>query len=381
MFFEPINETYFGKTPELLDIEKTISKIRKKYNINDPIKTVINDSLITEVENKIAKTFGFSKVYFGFDQAVQYNCYTVPVRQKQYGDLVDKYEVTSTGVRYKKETDYSTLVVYTTTLFFSDKITDGEIVAVLLHEIGHNFTEAVVPIEVCFETFRKSLQAHISSFMAVATQKTKELPIISDTVKTIGFIVTNTPNFINNFFPDSPTTKNLIMYIGRTSDRRRYIDEKFADQFATMYGYGVELSSVLSKIEYNKKKDPNGEIAKLLDLSYGLINTSLEVMFSNTPMLAARMKTSVNLLEYEIKNNETLPPELKKDLQKQIKDIDLLAKQYAVIDKTPKYNIARKGYFSFMFSNIKEGDLFSKYISTTYNLDKINLALEKNKRE
>jgi hypothetical protein len=382
MFYGPINETYFGKTSEILDIEKTISIIRKKYTTKHPIDTIINDPRILELGTKISKAFGFRKVYFGFDPIVQYNCYTVPVRQSRYGDLSEKYTVSKDGIKYKPDAECDVLIVATTTLFFDKKLTDGEVMATILHEIGHSFTEAVVPIELGLDVFKRSLQAFAISFMAVVTKKAKNnLPVIEDIVQTMSNIVSTAPGFINKYIPETPITKKLLLGVATNTDKRRYIDEKFADQFAAMYGYGTELSSVLSKIDYTKKtKDPSGEINKLIDLTCGLVNISTEVMFSYTPMLAARMKSSIQVLEHEIKTNKALTPELREDLEKQISDINLLAKQYSNINKTPKYEIARKAYFQFMFNNIKEGDFFSKFITNSYNLDKVDSALEKNKK-
>jgi len=381
MFFEPINEAYFGKTSEVMGIEKTISDIRKKYKVTDLIHTIVNDPLVLELGNKISNTFGFRKVYFGFDVDVHYNCYTVPVRQSKYGNLTEKYTVTKDGVKYKEDAECDVLIVATTALFFDKNITDGEVTATILHEIGHSFTDAVVPIQLCFDVFKDSLKAFAISFMAVCTQKAKDLPIISNIVQSISNIVSNAPGFVDKYIPKSPFTRELLITSSRNTDKRRYIDEKFADQFATMYGYGPELASVLSKIDYDKKrKEPSGEISKLLDLLYGLVSMSTEVMFTSTPMLSARMKSAIQVLEHEIKTNKSLTPELRKELEGQISDINLLAMQYANINKTPKYFTARKAYFDFMFNNIKEGDLFSKFITNTYNLDKVDAALEKNKK-
>jgi hypothetical protein len=382
MFFElePIDEAYFGKTPEILDIEKTISAIRKKYTIKDPLKKVLEDKLIDDLTKKICKAFGFTGVHFGFDEAFYYNCYTIPIRQSTYGDLTEKYVVTKDGIKYKPEADCVTMIVCTNTLFFSDKITDGELMAVFLHEIGHNFTEAVVPIELCFDIFKKALETHIISFMSIVTKKAKTLPKLQDILQSINNTISTVPKFLSKFMPDDSFARRFLLNLATDSNKRRYIDEKFADQFATMYGYGKELSSILSKIEYRGGIDETSPVGKLLGLSYGLIDTSMDVMFGNYPLLAARMKSSIQVLEHEIDTNKSLTPEVKADLNKQIRDIKLLANQYYKINKDSKYMAAKNAYFKFMFDNVKEGDLFSKFISNTYNLEKIDVALDKNKK-
>lgn len=381
MFFEPINEAYFGKTPEILDIERAMSKVRNKFNIKSPLREVIEDKDTLLFADKIAKAFGFKKVYFGLDPSNVYNCYTIPIRQARYGDLTEDYVVTKTGIKYKEECKYETLIVSTTALFFDKNITDGEMMAVILHEIGHSFTEAVVPIQVFFDIYREAIYNRIMTILIISKKKADSVvPDTSKLLDRVFNIFKKIPDLARKILPDSPTTQSFILTLGRASDRRRYIDEKFSDQFAAMYGYGPELASVLTKIDYDKKyKDPSGEMGKLLDSVEGLINVSLEALLSNTPMLASRMRSSTQLLEHEIRNNKAMTPELKEDLRKQIEEIDVLAKQYSSIDNTPKYYESRKGYFAFMYNTFSTGDIWSKLLADTYNLDKINDTLEKRK--
>jgi len=379
---QPIDEAYFGKTPDALAIEKVIENIRKKYKITDNTKTIVEDKLIIELDNAIEKAFGFKKIYFGFDNVSILNCYTIPIRESSYGRLDDKYTVTKTGIKYKPEVEAKTLIVTTKKLFFNKSLTNAQVLATILHEIGHNFTDAVVPIMLPLDTLKQSLKTVLLAFLSAAKRTVEDLVPSKLGIVSILSNMLSSDSGLSKYLSKKDTLgrEYLIDLIGST-DKRRYIDEKFADQFATMYGYGPELASVLVKIEYNQNNIKNEDFTNLMNTLYGIVDLSMDVMFQyDYPMLAARLKSSVVILERELDTNDSLPPELKKELESQIKDINLLAMQYSNLDKSSNYSIAKKTYFSYVYKCLQNGDLFSKFISDTYNLDKIDKNLEANKK-
>lgn len=379
---DPINEAYFGKTPEVMEIQDIVTKLRKKYTTEDEAKKIIKDPLILDFESKVQDTFGFKKVYFGFDKADVFNCYTLPIRQSKYGDLSQKYTVTKTGIRYNKEVEAETLIVATKKLFFCDKLTDEEVMSTMLHEIGHNFTDAVVPITLPLEVAKSSLKTYITTFLSATKRQIEDMvPKTIDALDTVSNMISRVPGFGERIAKKNEIVAKEYLYsVLSSTSKRRYIDEKFADQFTAMYGYGPALSSVLVKIDYNRKNIKDAPLTNFIDSFYGLVDLSMDIMFGGYPMLSARLKSSVSLLEHEIEKNDSIPPELKKELEDQIKDIDLLAMQYSRIDKNSNYSVAKKTYFSYMYNCLKDGDFFSKFIYNTYNLDKIDKNLDSNKK-
>lgn len=380
MFIEPIDEAYFGKTPDMLELESLISKLRKKYTDKDNVKTIAKDDLVDKFINKIVSTFGFSKVYFGFDKTPVYNCYTLPIRESRYGDLSQKYTVTKNGIKYNDDVQAETLIMATQKLFFCPKITDGEVLATILHEIGHNFTDAVVPITLPFDVLKSSIKTFIIGLITSAKNKLNSLlPSATDVLDSISNMISTAPGFGDRMTKKNPeSSRQFLTSVISTTNRRRYADERFADQFAAMYGYGAELSSVLAKIDYNKKNAKNSSVANFANYFYGLVDLSEDIMFSYTPMLSARLKSSVAVIEKELETNDDLPDDLRKDLQRQLKDIDLLALQYSSIDSN--YSTAKKSYFAFLYKHMKNGDFYSKFITNAYGLDQADKNMEMNKK-
>lgn len=384
MFIEPIDEAYFGKTPDVQKLQDTVDTIRKKYmdKYHDDPKTILKDKLFDQFIDDMKKTFGFKELYFGFDTANVFNCYTIPIRESTYGDLSDKYEVTKNGIKYKKDVQVETLIVCTKRLFFSKDLTSGEVMATIMHEVGHNFTDAVVPITLPLDTLKQSLKTFIVNFLSCTKRAIENLvPATISSLKAISTMLSTDNDLVEYINKNNQSTRQYLAGIITNTNKRRYIDEKFADQFATMYGYGPELSSVLKKIEYSRNNRKDSSLSNLIDAIYGLVDLSTDVMFRyDYPMLAARLKSSVVILERELEKDETMPPELKKELEEQISDINMLAMQYSNIDNNSNYSIAKKKYFEFMYKNLENGDLFSKLVAKSYNLDKVDQALELNKK-
>lgn len=102
----------------------------------------------------------------------------------------------------------------------------------------------------------------------------------------------------------------------------RYRAEKIADNFATIYGYGPDLSSALEKLETSDAK---------LDINIPVISPLLGVVESTYKLLVclpdehpatvSRIKDQLNYLEKELAK-EDLDPKMKKEIQNQIDDIE-----------------------------------------------------------
>lgn len=385
MFVQAINEAYFGKTKEVLDIEYAIRDIRKKYKFKkdgyaeDNLKKVVDDKLFTNFTNAIRKAFGFKEVYGGFDTDQYMNCYTYPIREEKYGLMQDRFEVKGKSIKFKPELKAITMIVATAPLFFSEKITDGELTAIFLHEIGHSFKQAVIPVQTCLDILRDSLGSVIFNFLSATKHTIKELeknPF--DAVTNLAAVIKASPEAKARTRKRWPGLfEKMLRSFKNNSTGSMYVDEKFADQFAAMYGYGVELNSALIKMDYDRKDIKGDTPVNFLNSFAGLIDLSMDLMFDCHPFIGARLKSTVNVLQHEIDNNNTIPPEEKKRLKKQIDSINLLALQYQNLDKSSNYSTAKKMYFQFIYNNLKDGDLFSKFLIGAYNLDLVDEKIKK----
>ena len=146
-----LDEVYIGKTPRLQMIEKLLDNMRHDKNGN-----LIKHELISDNEfingkntnlNKICRLleqeFGFESVGILIIANEAINAFAMPLSIRvglgvfyRFGDNV---ESSSSGVRFKKSSHVTLFMGITTGLLFNDNFTSGEILAVMLHEIGHNF--------------------------------------------------------------------------------------------------------------------------------------------------------------------------------------------------------------------------------------------------
>lgn len=164
----------------------------------------------------------------------------------------------------------------------------------------------------------------------------------------------------------------------------RHGDERQADNFATMYGYGPAAASAFRKMEEHKS-DPNkvnNELNKIPYLAalFNMVALPSEILlysFDEHSHGISRAKDQLDLLEREIRK-EDLDPKLKKCIQS---DIDAINKQINRLIDTSKGmkdpDIAQHCYNRILFNltgdkSIKDRLLddrykFEEYDKTFYN--------------
>lgn len=146
-----LDEVYIGKTPRLQMIEKLLDKMRRDKNGN-----LIKHELISDNEFISGKNTNLNKICrlleqeFGFESAgilivanEEINAFAMTLNMRSglgaFYRFGDNIESSSSGVRFKKSSHVTLIIGIYTGLLFNDKFTSEEILAVILHEIGHNF--------------------------------------------------------------------------------------------------------------------------------------------------------------------------------------------------------------------------------------------------
>ena len=275
---EVLHEIYFGKQSQLLKLEDLFTKIRGKYNKEDILgnlqsyRELLKDHSNIIIGETISNVFGFNETMFTFANDKSFNAYTVPFPIDREGNVYDgddklivsnKYRdksiiVDNKGIRYDKNVfKINFLVCVNTGLFFSDLITVPQLVSVLLHEIGHTFSKALI-----------------------------EYKILNDRM-----------------------------------------DEKFADQFVAMYGYGPEYIKVMdlfAKPKYGVIEDKLTKVP-VVNLFIGISKVwryALIRSWANDehPALYVRMQSQIAQLESDLKNTPNLSPTMRKEMLKQIEE-------------------------------------------------------------
>lgn len=141
----PVQERYYGVSKDILKIEKAIGEYRKKYlpeTLDDIfikpkiLKGCFTDPKLFNIANSIKDAFGFKAVSLKIEPAKQANAFTIPLFCNAVKDAID---YSAGHPRFKKEVEMSCVITICTPLIFNPDMTDAEVTALLLHEIGHNF--------------------------------------------------------------------------------------------------------------------------------------------------------------------------------------------------------------------------------------------------
>lgn len=399
---EIINEAYFGKTKDVLAIEKAISGFRKKYlHKNDWDRYEMDEKInmdpdIHKINKAFEDAFGFAVCDFCVGFEVRYNAFTLPISNNF--DVDDRKALirTPTGYKFDKKADFAILIRCWYGLFASTKFTDAEITAILLHEVGHNFSGAVNNRIGIMQSINKSIHLVVSVlgllilcpipymvfsndfhkwFIDFKRKLVKENPNLAKLIETIRLWKALFQNFQNEIFflqrlmscvAIPLVMMNIIFHtlMAKVSsfvipsnilrELYGYSDEKFADQFATMYGYGPELHSAMEKLSsggdrglLTQKMMVEG--APWLMLFYDLCTLPLMVIlvgFDPHPAALERLESSIRALKTEAQycRNPKMRARLERDIAVMEKEKEEWYTQATLFQKKNKQ--LDPGYFT-----------------------------------
>lgn len=390
MILDKLLEIYYEKNDNLLKLEKLFKELSSKYKMDDKSKKINKDPILKEIGTIIAKEFGFKKITIIIDSDFNdtLNAMCIPVRQKFYGELTKSYVINKTGIKFLPQIKATSLFMITKPMLFSRKITSKEMVAILLHEIGHNFTQALIPLEAPILLLTDILMIYIKIILNL--EKNRSNDILSKEIKSI----------INRFLTILRTIVVLIPYInhmariilyktsiiatieGIIDAILGYSDEKFADNFVANYGYGEYLSSALIKMD----KSVNGKeimlskdgksndfpiISKILKNILDLYMIIITLMIIEPhPETINRVNNTINTLKHELSSNDELGDETKKELLKQITNLEEIKDEYLNTLKDSKYSEIRILYIHTVDTLFKNGDILSKIVPFL-NIEKV----------
>lgn len=262
-----VNETYFGKSKELELIEKSFDKAIQS-------KDKIDASSLGIVAKQLQKKFGFDNVSIGIDKSPGLNAYT-------YIDIADikKMKIkTSEGYKALPGNTCSILVVFSPAML-SGVLSGKELTAITLHEIGHQFASKRILNSSSLRYMASYIRglSELDKIIRIASQETNSIvdmfmmirrvisKLTEDAVFAIKYVINTlillkdilkTPTLKDtyNLIGDSTKFNRIMNYINNFDKIKKPIkvhdlEEEMADSFATIYGYGPELASALTKIE------------------------------------------------------------------------------------------------------------------------------------
>lgn len=303
-------DVYFAKTPELLKMEKVIDDIRTKISKEKNVKKLHSET--RELGNLIAKYFGFASCNINLGildsglvaitayeaitkgnfnnlpavalMAISPNAFTFRTMSNINRFIpFDNSVIENTGkqIKYKNPMVAGILDITVTTPLFADTaLTSGEILSIILHEIGHNFyrgSHSAKLVSACQSAFdfpvvllakllnllrnnmpdemyekvfggiNKIMMVFIESIGKMRKSnidEAKTLEVIlgaSFLPAMVKFIIRSISSLME--FVISLPTKIMSMVAMDGS-----AEEKFCDDFAAMHGYGPELASGIAKL-------------------------------------------------------------------------------------------------------------------------------------
>lgn len=262
-----VNETYFGKSKELEIIEKSFDKAIQS-------KDKIDASSLGVVAKQLQKKFGFDNVSIGIDKNPNLNAYT-------YIDIADIKKMrikTSEGYKAMPGNTCNILIVYSPSML-SGVLSGKELTAITLHEIGHQFASKRILNSSSLRYMASYIRglSELDKIIRIASQETNSIAdmfmmirrviskLTEDAVFAIKYVINTlillkdilkTPTLKDtyNLIGDSTKFNRIMNYINNFDKVKKPIkvhdlEEEMADSFATIYGYGPELASALTKIE------------------------------------------------------------------------------------------------------------------------------------
>lgn len=382
-----LNEAYYGKKPEFAKIEKLLEIIIQRcYNIRDggdDIK-INNSKELKEIESLFKKAFGMGEMHITF-YTYSLMMGTAGVNAFTMSSFLSYFKEKRNG-KERIDDDLVCNVWVDTRLVTECKLTPGEVMAVILHELGHCYNASlfallakiplglrlfrgpngyfieVDPLSAIQSIISRILYNEIIGLPKLLNEADKQIQILIEKNKYIARFITNAIRIINNFSGlkriftiYSPYQFSIVglYYSLQSKSIFGYSDEKFADSFATAYGYGKETISVQHKFqqqEYNVVKNV-GEKIPILNIGIDFVKTVN--MISIVPMdphpdYAIRMQSQLNKLKRDLKD-PNLDPKVKKELLANIKEMEDYVND--VVFSTEE-NLKKGRVFSLLYNHV-----------------------------
>lgn len=370
IYRQNLNEVYIGKeaVQPLFNQLRVVRNRVKNMSWSDKINV---DKEVIKYNRMIENFFGFDTYCLVFvpDESVNASSLSmVSIRNKdELRRIANSIRSNKAGFKF----DPNKMKVNATTtcnmgLIDRDIFTDEEVFAIFLHEYGHCFFEAIEDkdsiltanyyrLNIC-KSINNIVKNIIKNRIPVTTDMIKrhidailkENPIKKvihfgmDKIKSIG-------NNVKRLFIKEDNSVNL------SKQNHEYSNEKFADTFATMYGYGPELHSAMlkaNKDEYKfygknsgySKGNPLMDMYKLLDMINDAYDEYIEGVTDSHPNELLRVNISIQYIRREL-SKKNLDPKVKLQLVSQLNELQKLVDDYNNNSGDDNYMYLLKRYY------------------------------------
>lgn len=351
-----VHEVYFGKNKYLLEAEKVLGRLRKNYLGADEVK--LNKAKeILEFNRLMEKAFKLECFCLTVIHSGLFNANTLAI-----GTVIDApnykgVKSNEIGFNWDYIKDSTIIVNVNSGLLTNSNITDGEVMAVILHEIGHNFDTSIssfcrgssyiikvlalitMPIGILtnpdttiqltrggrrwYTNLLRDWREKGNIFVDLIDSFRYAFSKILTLVAVPMHMFMNIRSMLTPMIPliDISTAEQLAL------GALKFRSEALADNFATAYGYGPELQSFMVKLKYKAGGWADEELMRnipvigtWLDLS-NMPTHIIQSIVADHPDYAFRCKDQINMLKRELDRSD-LDPKMKGIIRNDIKEIE-----------------------------------------------------------
>lgn len=381
-YISAINEAFVGKSSTLLEIENAIGELRNSKN--GYYSDINRSKEVLKINRLFEKQFGCKLFVLKIYKSDVPNGYTEPfalnLEIAKSVDLTKIVEATAAdGYRFKQPNEFCIIVNMAFGLFNNPNYTNGEIVAIILHEVGHNFADCLYDrirfanIDIIYkidEYYKAKIACDICSFAIISLIKDikkynefksvnakyknndKEQKKIKNPFRGIITGITGKlsdfADYVSELITRQYFGKEYADALNKATSKKKSIEankdsidkqnEVFADKFAGVYGYGPEQASALYKMTMERSK---ADIKSDNTPGNDALNKALLKVHKIDchPQLVQRAREELKLLEREVAKDDC-DPKLKEIMIKQIdqlnKMIDDMCDSYNKLTKNEK---------------------------------------------
>ena len=422
-----VNEVYVGKTPILEKIEDQMGVIRGNLNRFDDF----DSNKETQILNRLfEQQFGMDVFALHMDYHKEMDAWTWAL--SSHIDIIKNIDFSKwvvadrkDGFRFKPKNGFCISATVSYGILGNPDLTDAEVIAIILHEIGHNFADfldnkvylankkliksikrllrieaILISIFSCglltpfaIYNYKKTLKQFYNS-----NKKEKEEKLQNDYNKERGEKLAKRAEKEDENFTKQMVKAKMDKFTIRTAENqkeymnknraklakaaRESIDRRneiIADKFTAVYGYGLELGSALDKIE----KTPSDSYKIIAELPGGKkINDKWEEIYKDItefdchPHTIQRINENIKILEDEL-NRADMDPKMKNVIKNQIKEMKALTKEIGTrINKNP--NGIQIAYDAYVYKELPDATTEKIEQEITDNFNKMISKKNKN---
>lgn len=412
-----MNEAYFGRTPGITRCFNAFCDFRDKYvegvDVNglasfvNSVKhiNIRTDKNLNRWAEEMERQFGF----FSFSPVIVNSTTT---NQATFGTGLfgngyytkspkDFIYMDKEGYHFKKEAEASCILLMFTGMLFDSRLSDEEMFAIILHEVGHNFQKFLSKDMFClhkiagpFEYIDGVLEDIINDSFSLTGLAVSTLSQTAETQNAFGSLyksvlktnsIAKFVDYLSYVSGLSSTIKevmNLGSYLAIPAKLMRilfnivakltkyivllpasaynYFGEQIADNFPTYYGFGVGSATVqlyLQNITGSGLTDTINDLP-IIGHFYSSVFVPIDIVSSivdEHPNSSARIKGVISSMEHDLEDPR-LSPKLKEQLKKEIKETkEAVDKHYELSTKITNPHIVGEVFNRFLYYSLNGG--------------------------